>query len=507
MLMIELLFAVLFSVTAPTVSDLLPIIIIFALILAAAGLTRGANLFAMFGVGTLLGVSGRISGGGAGKGFGSAKSRTVMRRKIQDSSKSVGGVLKKNMLKGLTGGAAKASASRAAGRSSMIQNANYLKRVLETHKGGAAATAAKAYNAPPSTARFVTTAVSGNVALMGRKIMVRDKSGNFVVARGNARTIARAQLAAEKAKGSSGSIPQLSKAQLAKEKAGKAVETTEWHKTRLAQLYHKSAAEKLNTGAVSPATIKAIKETERAFAGQPRHWHMIPILRIPVPDHAVAGLETQHTSAQRSHHKAEHEAAKEFWKANYASMPKSARLALDREISNLKKSDAIAIAERRKAEAATPPPPPPPGNNAPSTFRYETPFKNKFAKDEKTKELHTMLDKDLQQRLEKAATHPLFSNKDSWYHDALWKHTMKVQEHRFKRDGDWDKLTQFRHPEVAKDAKLEAEREAKHEKKQIEEEEKKFYEQQKSKKQKKLEAEAESLKKKAEDAAHLNRKP
>ncbi len=63
----------------PTSQDLFPVLVILALILAAAGLTRGADIFAMFGVSTLLGTSGRLGGGGAGKGFGASKIRVAAR--------------------------------------------------------------------------------------------------------------------------------------------------------------------------------------------------------------------------------------------------------------------------------------------------------------------------------------------------------------------------------------------------------------------------------------------
>ncbi len=49
---------------------LAPVIIIIILIAAAAGLTRGADIFAILGVGSLLGIASGFGGGGAGRGLG-----------------------------------------------------------------------------------------------------------------------------------------------------------------------------------------------------------------------------------------------------------------------------------------------------------------------------------------------------------------------------------------------------------------------------------------------------
>ncbi len=68
---------------------LIPIIIIIILIAAAAGLVRGKDLFALFGVGTLLGLSSGIGrGGGAGKGL---VGRTYGKRGGRGSYSRLGG--------------------------------------------------------------------------------------------------------------------------------------------------------------------------------------------------------------------------------------------------------------------------------------------------------------------------------------------------------------------------------------------------------------------------------
>ncbi len=66
------MFYVLLQSTTPSVDDLVPLVVIFILILAAAGMTKGADIFSFFGVGTLLGVI-RPGGGAAGKGIKAGK--------------------------------------------------------------------------------------------------------------------------------------------------------------------------------------------------------------------------------------------------------------------------------------------------------------------------------------------------------------------------------------------------------------------------------------------------
>ena len=52
---------------------LVPVIIIAILIMAAAGLTRGMDMFALLGIGSLMGLGGKAGGGNAGKGLGKVK--------------------------------------------------------------------------------------------------------------------------------------------------------------------------------------------------------------------------------------------------------------------------------------------------------------------------------------------------------------------------------------------------------------------------------------------------
>ena len=85
------------STCLPNAQDLFPILVILALILAAAGLTRGADIFALFGVSTLLGTSGRLGGGGAGKGFGASKIRVAARGQSDKRlNKAAGRLMKGN---------------------------------------------------------------------------------------------------------------------------------------------------------------------------------------------------------------------------------------------------------------------------------------------------------------------------------------------------------------------------------------------------------------------------
>ncbi len=74
--MLELGIMWLLQITAPTLVEVAPLILVFVLILAAAGLTRGADMFSLFGIGTLIGLKGSVGGGGAGKGLKSAKIHT-----------------------------------------------------------------------------------------------------------------------------------------------------------------------------------------------------------------------------------------------------------------------------------------------------------------------------------------------------------------------------------------------------------------------------------------------
>ena len=61
---------------------LVPIVIIIILIAAAVGLTRGSDLFAVFGIGTLLGLRGTIGAGSAGKGM--SRGPTIPKSTLKD---------------------------------------------------------------------------------------------------------------------------------------------------------------------------------------------------------------------------------------------------------------------------------------------------------------------------------------------------------------------------------------------------------------------------------------
>ncbi len=78
-MMIELLLLGQFVILALDISSLWPIAVIVILIAAAAGLSRGANIFAIFGIGSLMGITGGVGrGGGAGKGIRAGKPRSIM---------------------------------------------------------------------------------------------------------------------------------------------------------------------------------------------------------------------------------------------------------------------------------------------------------------------------------------------------------------------------------------------------------------------------------------------
>ncbi len=70
-----MLVGILAATTTPTVYDLTPLVLIVIFIIAAAGLTKGGDIFQFFGVASLIGVTGGI-GGGAGKGLRSANPST-----------------------------------------------------------------------------------------------------------------------------------------------------------------------------------------------------------------------------------------------------------------------------------------------------------------------------------------------------------------------------------------------------------------------------------------------
>jgi hypothetical protein len=77
---------VLLQTTAPSITTLAPLVVIFVLIIAAAGLTRGTDIFQLFGIGSLLGITKGGIGGAVGKGLrtgskGGIKLRTALVKK------------------------------------------------------------------------------------------------------------------------------------------------------------------------------------------------------------------------------------------------------------------------------------------------------------------------------------------------------------------------------------------------------------------------------------------
>jgi hypothetical protein len=63
------------TITQSQIYQLAPLVIIMILIIAAAGLTRGTDIFSLFGIGALFGMTGSIGSKGAGRGFGASNVR------------------------------------------------------------------------------------------------------------------------------------------------------------------------------------------------------------------------------------------------------------------------------------------------------------------------------------------------------------------------------------------------------------------------------------------------
>ncbi len=68
---------------------LAPVIIIIILIAAAAGLTRGADIFAMLGIGSLLGIASGFGGGGVGRGLANRRARFANKGAV-NAAKNIG---------------------------------------------------------------------------------------------------------------------------------------------------------------------------------------------------------------------------------------------------------------------------------------------------------------------------------------------------------------------------------------------------------------------------------
>ncbi|MCW6159852.1 MAG: hypothetical protein LVQ95_02050 [Candidatus Micrarchaeales archaeon] len=86
-------FAVVLTLSLGSAWTLAPIIVIFVLIVAAAGLTRGGDFFSFLGLGALLGITSGVGKGGAGKGLRSASA--VGRRSIKKNVKGLNPLKKK----------------------------------------------------------------------------------------------------------------------------------------------------------------------------------------------------------------------------------------------------------------------------------------------------------------------------------------------------------------------------------------------------------------------------
>ncbi len=407
--MLEYLLAMLFSATAPTATDLIPLLVIFALILAAAGLTRGADLFSMLGVGTLLGVSGRIGGGGAGKGFGSAKTRSKMKTEMQKSSKNMAGAIKAGAKGAKKAVSNKRGAAKTKKMQDTIRQANELKRAIEVSKAGQDPTKQGTAALPP-TDKFVNTAVVGGgyVGLKGQTLM---------------------------------------NVQAAHRAADKAGQDRQWLETRLSQLKQKASLEMKQNGKVSRDTRRAIAETERALKGSARNVHMLPILRVPIPGMSNPGAIAQHEAAKRGALQAEYAAAQEFLKTH-----KEAVTALSGTIAQLRIADARARNDvisgynaQTQARSNLPPPPPPPigATGAPqqSYAAQQVPqYQNKYANHDGTKDLFNSLDADLQKRVENGAK--VFG--EGRLAEANWNRALDVQERRLQKSSQLDKLDDFK---------------------------------------------------------------
>ncbi|MCL5430034.1 MAG: hypothetical protein M1504_00985 [Candidatus Marsarchaeota archaeon] len=101
----------------PTLADFTPIVVIFILIIAAAGLSRGMDIFQFLGIGTLLGIT-SAGAGGAGKGLKGGKIQKAMAGTMKKNSAfatALGGLTKKGIKAG-AGAAAKKISSKLAAR-------------------------------------------------------------------------------------------------------------------------------------------------------------------------------------------------------------------------------------------------------------------------------------------------------------------------------------------------------------------------------------------------------
>jgi hypothetical protein len=101
--------------TTPSLYDLAPIVLIIIFIVAAAGVTKGGDIFQFFGVASLLGITGGVGGGGAGKGLRTGKPSTRAAR--MSASYKAGAKLTAVGSKATSKAATKAAASTAAAAS------------------------------------------------------------------------------------------------------------------------------------------------------------------------------------------------------------------------------------------------------------------------------------------------------------------------------------------------------------------------------------------------------
>ncbi|MEM0150014.1 MAG: hypothetical protein QXW10_03905, partial [Candidatus Micrarchaeaceae archaeon] len=167
---------------------LIPILIIVILIAAAAGLTRGTDIFALLGFGTIMGFTsgmgaGRVKGL-AGRKYGSGGAAGAARIKKRAAQKKKGGAAgKMNGKKKGKGGPAVKGATKfgAIGGALAMRKAVKAKMLEKVGKGGSVLKAPSSNPPPPKKMRFATRfgrVARGNRA--GQKaVSLRTKAGTY----------------------------------------------------------------------------------------------------------------------------------------------------------------------------------------------------------------------------------------------------------------------------------------------------------------------------------------
>jgi len=165
-----LMYIALVTITQGQIYELAPLIVILILIVAAAGLTRGADIFSLFGIGTLMGLAGGMGSGGAGRGL---KGASVQRR-IAKSFKKLGSPVSGQLGKLAKSAAKKKFAQFKAGRKTALQQKLTVMRALHGRATGVPSQQAVRIN--PGYIRFSTSAI-GAAAAVGSGLYMSQRQG------------------------------------------------------------------------------------------------------------------------------------------------------------------------------------------------------------------------------------------------------------------------------------------------------------------------------------------